>query len=42
MHLDERFDDLVASLAGFHSAWLVYLGVELGLFAELRTAGRPA
>ncbi len=39
MQLDERFDDLVASLAGFHSAWLVYLGVELGLFDRLRTAG---
>jgi SAM-dependent methyltransferase len=39
MDLDARFDDLVASLAGFHSAWLVYLGLELGLFAELRRSG---
>ena len=39
MQLDERFDDLVASLAGFHRTWLVYLGVELGLFAHLRAAG---
>jgi len=39
MTLDDRFDDLVASLAGFHSAWLVYLGLELGLFVELRGAG---
>ena len=39
MQLDERFDDLVASLAGFHSAWLVFIGVELGLFAHLRAAG---
>ena len=39
MHLDERFDDLVASLAGFHQAWLVYLGLELGLVAELRAIG---
>ena len=39
MHLDDRFDDLVASLAGFHQAWLVYLGVELGLLARLRAAG---
>jgi SAM-dependent methyltransferase len=39
MHLDDRFDDLVASLAGFHLSWLVYIGVELGLFAELRDAG---
>lgn len=39
MQLDERFDDLVASLAGFHKTWLVYLGVELGLLAHLRAAG---
>ena len=39
MRLDDRFDDLVASLAGFHHAWLVYLGVELGLFSHLRAAG---
>ena len=39
MQLDDRFDDLVASLAGFHNAWLVYLGLELGLFRELRAAG---
>ncbi len=40
MQLDDRFDDLVDSLAGFHRTWLVYLGVELGLFARLREAGR--
>jgi len=39
MHLDDRFDDLVTSLAGFHRTWLVYLGVELGLFEALRSAG---
>jgi SAM-dependent methyltransferase len=39
MHLDDRFDELVDSLAGFHRTWLVYLGVELGLFAALRAAG---
>jgi SAM-dependent methyltransferase len=39
MHLDERFDDLVDSLAGFHRSWLVYLGIELGLVAHLRAAG---
>jgi SAM-dependent methyltransferase len=37
---DDRFDDLVASLAGFHRSWLVYLGLELGLFARIRAAGR--
>ncbi len=38
MALDERFDDLIGSLAGFHRTWLVYLGVELGLFEGLRSA----
>ena len=33
MALDDRFDDLIASLGGFHRSWLVYLGLELGLFA---------
>ncbi|HEV8696433.1 MAG TPA: class I SAM-dependent methyltransferase [Candidatus Limnocylindrales bacterium] len=36
---DDRFDDLVASLAGFHRSWLIYLGIELGLFARIRAAG---
>lgn len=40
MRLDDRFDGLVDRLAGFHHAWLVYLGVELGLFARLREAGQ--
>ena len=39
MAIDERFDDLIASLGGFHRSWLVYLGLELGLFARLREAG---
>jgi SAM-dependent methyltransferase len=39
MALDDRFDDLLASLGGFHRAWLVYLGLELGIFARLRAAG---
>ncbi len=38
MALDDRFDDLIASLGGFHRSWLVYLGIELGLFAHLRAA----
>lgn len=37
---DDRFDDLVASLAGFHRSWLIYLGLELGLFERIRAAGR--
>jgi SAM-dependent methyltransferase len=37
---DDRFDDLIASLGGFHRSWLVYLGLELGLIAAVRAAGR--
>lgn len=40
MRLDDRFDELIDTLTGFHRTWIVYLGVELGLFAQLRTAGR--
>ena len=36
MPLDDRFDDLIASLGGFHRSWLIYLGIELGLFAHVR------
>ena len=36
---DDRYDDLISSLAGFHRSWLVYLGIELGLFARVRAAG---
>jgi SAM-dependent methyltransferase len=39
MPLDDRFDDLVASLTGFYRAWVIQLGIELGLFARLRVAG---
>ena len=39
MRPDDQFDDLIASLGGFHRSWLVYLGIELGLFAQLRAAG---
>jgi ubiquinone/menaquinone biosynthesis C-methylase UbiE len=34
------FDDLLASLGGFYRSWLIYLGLELGLFEALRSAGR--
>jgi SAM-dependent methyltransferase len=40
MRLDDRFDELIDTLSGFHRTWLVYLGVELGLLARLRQAGR--
>jgi SAM-dependent methyltransferase len=39
MRLDDRFDELIDTLTGFHRTWLLYLGVELGLFARLREAG---
>jgi len=32
------FDDLLASLGGFYRSWLIYLGLELGLFEALRDA----
>ncbi len=35
---DDRYDDLIASLGGFYRAWLVYLGIELGLFERIRVA----
>lgn len=39
MRLDDRYDELIASLGGFYRTWLIYLGVELGLFGALRSAG---
>jgi SAM-dependent methyltransferase len=36
---DDRFDDLVGTLAGFHRSWLIFLGIELGLFSRVRDAG---
>ncbi len=39
MQLDDRFDDLVASLGGFYRTWYVVTGLELGLLARLRDAG---
>jgi SAM-dependent methyltransferase len=35
----DAFDDLLASLGGFYRSWLIYLGMELGLFEALRGAG---
>jgi SAM-dependent methyltransferase len=39
MLLDDRFDDMVASLGGFYRTWYVVTGLELGLFARLREGG---
>lgn len=39
MRDDDRFDEIIDRLAGFYGSWLAYLGLELGLFAAIRTAG---
>src|SRR6516225_3023075 len=39
MSLDDRYDDLAASVGGFYRSWAAYLGLDLGLFAALRAAG---
>jgi len=38
MSMDDRFDDLAASLGGFYRTWAAYLGIELGLFRRIRAA----
>ncbi len=46
VNADDRFDELAQSLGGFYRSWVVYLGIELGLFERIRQAGpaglRPA
>jgi len=39
MRDDDRFDEFVESLGGFYRTWVVYLGLELGLFGRLSEAG---
>ena len=36
---DDRFDELAQRLGGFYLSWVVYLGLELGLFERIRAAG---
>ena len=36
---EDRFDDLAQSLGGFYRSWVIYLGLQLGLF-ELIRVGR--
>lgn len=36
---DDRFDDLAQSLGGFYQSWVIYLGLELGLFEWIRQSG---
>src|SRR5262249_45233102 len=35
---DDRFDDLAQRLGGFYLSWIVYLGLELGLFERIRAS----
>ena len=35
----DRFEELAASVAGFYESWVIYLGLDLGLFAAIRDAG---
>lgn len=39
MATDDRFEDLARSLAGFYQAWVIDLGLELGLFERVQAAG---
>ena len=36
----DRFEELAAGVGGFYRSWVIYLGLELGLFARIRSAGR--
>jgi SAM-dependent methyltransferase len=36
---NDRFEELAASVGGFYRSWVIYLGLELGLFARIRAAG---
>jgi SAM-dependent methyltransferase len=35
----DRFEELAAGVGGFYRSWVIYLGLELGLFAHIRGAG---
>jgi SAM-dependent methyltransferase len=35
---DDRFDELAQRLGGFYLSWVIYLGLELGLFEKIRAA----
>ena len=37
----DRFEELAATVGGFYRSWVVYLGLELGLFARIHAAGAP-
>jgi SAM-dependent methyltransferase len=35
----DRFEELATAIGGFYQGWVIYLGLELGLFARIRAAG---
>jgi SAM-dependent methyltransferase len=39
MGRNDRFEDLAATVGGFYRSWVIYLGLELGLFARIAAAG---
>ena len=39
MGRNDRFEELAASVGGFYRSWVIYLGIELGLFARIHDAG---
>jgi SAM-dependent methyltransferase len=39
MGQNDRFEELASSVGGFYRSWVIYLGLELGLFARIRAAG---
>ena len=36
---NDRFEELAAGVGGFYRSWVIYLGLELGLFERIRAAG---
>ncbi len=39
MGREDRFEELAAAVGGFYRSWVVYLGLDLGLFGRIRSAG---
>src|SRR4029079_4642630 len=37
---NDRFEELAATVGGFYRSWVIYLGLELGLFPRIPAAGR--
>lgn len=39
MGQSDRFEELAGAVGGFYRSWVIYLGLELGLFGRIRAAG---